>query len=91
MQTVITAQDWIRLQEIFDIAVELPSADRARHLHEACKDDPGLRLRIESLLLSVDEDTRFGKAVGLAEPDVLTWTRQKKSSTSDRAGPISSP
>jgi eukaryotic-like serine/threonine-protein kinase len=66
MQTILTAQDWVRLQEIFGAAVELPPADRASFLDEACPGDPALRQRIESLLQSIDEDTGFQQAIGQA-------------------------
>ena len=66
MQTILTAQDWVRLQEIFGAAVELPPADRASFLGEACPGDPALRQRIESLLQSIDEDTGFQEAIGQA-------------------------
>src|SRR6516165_984102 len=84
MQTIITAPSWIRLQELFDVAVNLPPAERASYLDEACSDDHGLRLRIDALLLSVDEDTEFSKAVGQAAASSL---QSSLSAIGDRLGP----
>jgi len=84
MQTILTAQDWVRLQEIFDVAVELPPAERASYLDEACSDDPALRSRIESLLVSVEEDTGIHEAVGRAAASSL---RGSLPAIGDRLGP----
>ena len=35
---------------LFSAALELPAGQRTAYLHEACADDPALRLRLEGLL-----------------------------------------
>src|SRR5271163_1357363 len=84
MQTILTAQDWIRLQEVFDAAVELPPDNRASYLDQACKDDPALRLRIGSLLRAVEEDTGIHEAVGWAAASSLCGSLP---AIGDRLGP----
>ncbi|HEY6847175.1 MAG TPA: serine/threonine-protein kinase [Terracidiphilus sp.] len=71
MRTLLTAQDWIRLQEIFGIAVELAESERSRYLDEACSHDPTLRLRIDSLLQSIEGDTSFQHTVARAAADTI--------------------
>jgi len=84
MQTILTAQEWVRLQEIFDAAVELPPDNRASYLDETCKDDPALRLEIESLLRAVEEDTGFHEPIGWAAASSL---RGSLPTIGDRLGP----
>jgi tetratricopeptide (TPR) repeat protein len=42
--------NWDRIEQIFDEAVELPPAERPAFLEEACQGDPILRAEVESLL-----------------------------------------
>ena len=42
--------NWERIEQIFDEAVELPPAERPVFLEEACQGDPILRAEVESLL-----------------------------------------
>ncbi len=84
MQTILTAQDWARQQEIFHVAVELPTAEQVSYLDETCKDDPALLSRIESLLRSVEEDTGIHQAVGRAAASSL---RGSLPAIGDRLGP----
>src|SRR5260221_1596572 len=44
---------------LFSAALELPAAQRAAHLAEACADDPALRLRLEALLRVHEEAITF--------------------------------
>jgi serine/threonine-protein kinase len=71
MRTLLTAQDWLRLQQIFDVAVELNPAERTRYLEESCSDDPALRQRIESLLHSIDAGTGFSEIVGRGAAEAM--------------------
>lgn len=57
MNTVLSAEDWTRLQEVVSAALEMPTPDRARYLNQACGLDTTLRVRAESLLSALDEDT----------------------------------
>jgi serine/threonine-protein kinase len=71
MRTLLTAQDWAHLQEIFGAAVELPSEERGAYLDEACHDDPAMRQRIESLILSVEDDSHMTDMVGRAAAEAV--------------------
>src|SRR5437879_4694926 len=44
---------------LFSAALELPAAQRPAYLHEACADDPELRLRLEALLRVHEEAIPF--------------------------------
>ncbi len=74
MRTLLTAQDWIRLQQIFDVAVEMKPAERASYLEESCGDDLALRQRIESLLHSIDADTGLSEIVGRGAAEAMRST-----------------
>src|ERR1043165_2138150 len=42
-------------EEIFQVAAEMPAAERAAYLATTCKDQPALRQRVERLLASHDD------------------------------------
>ncbi len=63
MPTLLTSRDWMRLQEIFDAAVELHGSARAAYLDQVCADTGDLRLRVESLLASFEAETQAGGVV----------------------------
>src|SRR6516225_6768242 len=46
----MTDDRWLRIEEIFQQATDLPPADRSQFLAEACAGDDGLRREVESLL-----------------------------------------
>src|SRR6516164_7215292 len=46
----MTDDRWLRIEEIFQQATDLPPADRSQFLAEACAGDDGTRREIESLL-----------------------------------------
>ena len=71
MRTILTAQDWVRLQEIFYGAVELAPQSRAAFLDTACAGAPELRLRVESLLASSDGETQVGGLVESASAEAM--------------------
>jgi len=64
MRTLLSPQEWQCLQSVFDVAAELRPEERSSYLDEACRGDAGLRLRVESLLLSVEGETAFLDALG---------------------------
>jgi eukaryotic-like serine/threonine-protein kinase len=63
MKTILSAQEWECLQEIFDIAAELSSNERDAYLERACAGVPLLRLRIEALLSALESETKIGSVV----------------------------
>lgn len=53
-------EDWERIDELFDAALDLPTAARARWLDAVCEGQPELRARVERLLeLSDTDDERL--------------------------------
>jgi len=53
-------EDWERIDELFEAALELPATARGRWLDAVCEGEPALRRRVERLLeLSDTEDERF--------------------------------
>ena len=57
-----------RDDEIFADAIELPAAERAAFLDQACRGDPALRARIESLLSGHDSASDFLKDPPIERP-----------------------
>ena len=78
---------WHHVEEIFNAAVELPHAERAALLDQACGGDENLRSEVESLLAHDDPRDRFmeaalavarsdeGEPSNVATDTVLTPTR----------------
>ena len=64
MRTLLTSEEWQRLQSVFDVAADLEPDKRNRYLEEACQGDSTLRLRVDSLLLSVQGENTFMDALG---------------------------
>ncbi len=61
-----TQNQWQRLQDLFEAAVDLPASRRAGYLEEACRGDDGLRRQAESLLVAADTGDRVAAAVDAA-------------------------
>ena len=75
----MTIDRWNRIEEIFQGALERPSAERSAYLAQACGDDKELLSEIESLLASDDgSDTTLRS---LVERDV-----QKLAQTANPSG-----
>ena len=66
MKTILSTADWTHLQEVFDVAVNLAEADRDQYLNQACRDSPGLRTRVDSLLTAIEQETSVGRVIGAA-------------------------
>jgi serine/threonine protein kinase/Tol biopolymer transport system component len=63
---VIDRDDWARLDELLDAALQLPEAERGRFLDESCGDDREKRARLAELLrLSEDGDEQMQPGGGL--------------------------
>jgi serine/threonine-protein kinase len=58
----MTPEQWQRIQEIFDVAVEMQEEQRANFLDEACAYDLILRHQVESLIYSSKEADDFIEA-----------------------------
>jgi serine/threonine-protein kinase len=71
LRTILSPQDWSRLQDLFDQAVELAPENRAAFLASACTDAPELKPRVESLLASFDGDTKVSNLIGSMANDAV--------------------
>ncbi|MCI0490048.1 MAG: serine/threonine-protein kinase [Blastocatellia bacterium] len=58
----MTPERWLRLEELFDKAVEMDSERRAAYLDQACAADIILRRQVESLIISGQEAGSFIEA-----------------------------
>jgi serine/threonine protein kinase len=54
----MTAEDWQKVKEIFNAALDLPAGERHSFIEENCADDE-LRVEVEALLVSADEAESF--------------------------------
>jgi len=52
-------ETWDRAQNVFLSAADLTPGERERFLDEACKDDPGLREEVESLIRADQGSAEF--------------------------------
>jgi serine/threonine-protein kinase len=60
----MTPERWLRIEELFEAAVELTPEQRSRYLSEACGNDVALRRQVESLIFSSDDsDKVFEQAI----------------------------
>jgi serine/threonine-protein kinase len=70
----VKPERWRRIQLVFERAVELDAASRARYLDEACRDDPVLRDEVDALLRAedaMDNADFLGRAVRDAAKDLV--------------------
>jgi hypothetical protein len=51
----MTSERWKEVKELFASALEHDAGKRAAFLDEVCREDPGLRREVESLLASHQE------------------------------------
>ncbi len=81
----MSADRWLRMQELFHAASELSGAARAAYLDQWCPDDPALRRQVEDLLASNEEEDLVEKSVRQAASQVL---EDKEEATEERLGPF---
>jgi eukaryotic-like serine/threonine-protein kinase len=55
----MTPEEWQHVKQILHIALDIPNAERARYLDEACNGDIKLRSEVESLLASYEDAGTF--------------------------------
>src|SRR5260370_42703566 len=53
------AEDWKKVEELFEAAQQQPAEQRAEFMRQACPDDPELRAEGASLLKAADEESSF--------------------------------
>jgi len=68
----VTEEQWKRIRDIVDPALDLPTAERATFLDHSCADDPELRKEVESLLAMEDPAKDF------IETPVVVWDVEEK-------------
>jgi len=66
--------DWTRLNDIFHRALEVPAAERAGFLDEACEGDSELRAEVASLLHAHDQAGEFIEQPVLSAADLIAQT-----------------
>ena len=74
-RAVVSAERWAAIDAIFADATELPTAERAAFVANACGSDAELRAEVESLLSAHDGDTDFLEqphAAAREGPDLAT-------------------
>ena len=69
MTTPVSAERWGAMTSIFADAVELPAAERAAFIAQACGVDLELRKEVESLLAAHDSDAGFLESPAVAAAD----------------------
>ncbi|MBL8179400.1 MAG: serine/threonine protein kinase [Bryobacterales bacterium] len=72
------------MQELFHAASELPAPHRAAYLDQWCPDDPELRLQVEDLLASDEQEDLVRKSVQQAAGHIL----EDRDSAGERIGPF---
>src|SRR5438045_3889616 len=82
----MTAERWSLIEQVFETAVERPSAERSAFLDEACHGDAQLRREVEALLaFDTDDESYLDTAVqGTAE---MLVRRETESLIGQRLGP----
>jgi len=53
------AESWNRLENLFERAIDMAPEERSAFLDEACRDDPALRRRLDSMLHAATRPTDF--------------------------------
>ncbi|HEY3838886.1 MAG TPA: protein kinase [Bryobacteraceae bacterium] len=66
-----TSDFWHRLDDLFNQALDMPPAARARFVDEACKNDERMRAELESLLRSAETSDGLEKVIHGAAHDFL--------------------
>ena len=56
----MTPELHLRIQEIFEAAIDLPRSRRAEYLDQACASDADLRARVEKLIETAEETATLG-------------------------------
>lgn len=79
----MTADQWLRVKELFDGAVERDRGDRAAFLEAECAGDAAVRGEVERLLKAHDEASGFIEQSPVAGPSA-----PKRSLTGVVIGPV---
>ncbi len=66
----MNSEQWHRVRVLFDVAGQLPAAQRRAFLRNACAEEPELRQEVESLLEAAAEAGDFLEAGALND---ITW------------------
>lgn len=66
----MNSEQWHRVRVLFDVAGQLPAAQRRAFLRNACAEEPELRQEVESLLEAASEAGDFLEAGALND---ITW------------------
>ena len=68
----MTPERWQKLNQLFDLAIELPADQRPAFLSTACEGDSALRVEVERLLAAAETGAKaIGATVGQAAADFI--------------------
>jgi serine/threonine-protein kinase len=67
----MTPERWKQVKQIFQSAIELPSAERAAFVSEACGEDPELRSEVESLISHGQDNDSFQNVAANAAAQMI--------------------
>lgn len=81
LYAVISPVKWDRIQQVFEEASQLPPGQRTEWLSEVCQGDRTLFLQVESLLLSLEQES------GLLEKQVASYANTVATVPPERVGP----
>lgn len=81
LYAVISSVKWDRIQQVFEEASQLPPGQRTEWLSEVCQGDRTLFLQVESLLLSLEQES------GLLEKQVASYANMVATVPPERVGP----
>ncbi|HEY6554376.1 MAG TPA: hypothetical protein VI669_13545, partial [Vicinamibacteria bacterium] len=85
---VLERDDWARLDELLDSALDLAPAERARFLDEACGENADLRARVAKLLrLAEDPEGGLQPGDALRGPGFEELAREMEAESPDSIAP----
>jgi len=64
----MTSEQWERVKQVFEAALDLPASQRAGFVHHACEGKPELELEIKNLLLADERAGSFLQTPALKTP-----------------------
>src|SRR5579864_389657 len=83
----MTPEEWHKVKEVLQTALELDPPARAGYLNASCVGQPSFRSEVESLLQSHDEDSAFLEAPAAVDPPNLEIFRTSTKLVGRRLGP----
>src|SRR5262249_29723388 len=83
----MTPERWKRIDDLFQAALEREPPERAAFLNEACAGDPALRVEVESLISSDEQQNHLIDSPAFEVGAILLASRQKELPSGFEIGP----